>query len=95
MKRNSLEYICGAVIKQQRELAGHKLLSFEKATGISKSKLSKIETGCQLLDMETLYRASIVLNISMSSIVAMIEEELFKNPPRNSHTEVEESKMDA
>jgi transcriptional regulator with XRE-family HTH domain len=85
MKRNSLEYICGAVIKQQRELAGHNLLSFEKATGISKSKLSKIETGSQLLDMETLCQISLVLNISMTNIVAMIEEELSKNPPQFSH----------
>ena len=82
MKRNTIEIIAGSVINQVRKTSGDpKLEQVELDTGICVSKLSKIETGKQLLDLHTLRALCMYYDASMSAVIALIESQLYHLPP--------------
>lgn len=82
MKRNTIEFIAGSIIKQVRKTSGDpKLDLVAMQTGICKSKLSKIETGNQLLDFATLHLLCKYYDVSMSAVIALMERQLYHLPP--------------
>jgi transcriptional regulator with XRE-family HTH domain len=80
MKKNTIEFAIGNVLKKLREDGNHKLITVEMETGICKSKLSKIECGRQLVDFETLYILCVFYNVSMGMVLLLVENNLGSLP---------------
>lgn len=77
MKRNTIEYVCGNVLRELRIKAGYaKIETLAVEMNVSISKLSKIETGYQLLDIATLHKFCMTLDLCMGSVVRLMQNDI-------------------
>ena len=69
-------FITGRIIRKLREQRGLTQEVLSGLAAVSRSHLAEIESGRTNANVETLWRISEALDIKMSSLIRMVEEEI-------------------
>ena len=69
-------FITGRIIRKLREQRGLTQEALSGLAAVSRSHLAEIESGRTNANVETLWRISEALDIKMSDLIRMVEEEI-------------------
>ncbi len=76
-RKQNIDWLgCGIRLRAERKRLGLSREAFSEEVGISAKNWGKIETGKQATSLNTLYKASLLLNVSMDYLLTGKEKEM-------------------